>query len=202
VVGLLDVPELNSVLGLLDELELNRLLGLLGPGVLLVLGVPRLVGLLPLPARPVEDVAPRGRVGPPPVLCLLNPVGVVDPVGPLRAGGEVVPVVDPRSGIGVVTIGVRVELREPPSDEAGAQLTPGVVIDDWGVALVALVADLVVEPVPVVPLLPVVPELPVVCANAGAPLKAIAHARPAPLRIGIFMALIRMLILIRTCLLS
>jgi hypothetical protein len=191
VVGLLDVPELNSELGLLDELELNRLGGLLGPGVL------RLVGLLPLPARPVEDVAPRGRVGPPPLLCLLNPIGAVAPVGPLRAGGEVVPVVDPRSGIGVVTIGVRVELREPPSDEAGAQLTPGVVIDDWGVALVA-----VVEPVPVVPLLPVVPGLPGVCANAGAPLKAIAHARPAPPRIGIFMALIRMLILIRTFLLS
>jgi hypothetical protein len=37
-----------------------------------------------------------------------------------------------------------VELREPPSDEAGAQLTPGVVIDDWGVALVAVVGLAVV----------------------------------------------------------
>jgi hypothetical protein len=170
VLGLLNVLGLFSVLGLLSALR------------------PRPVGL---DDRPV----PRWRIGPGRLLGLLNPVGLPRPDG---LPNEFAPV-EPAGFVGLVDIGVRVELRELPSDDGaveseetdepgdnvGAQLTPGVIVGDGLVAVVG-----VVEPVAVVPVVPVVPGL-AVCANAGAVLKAIAHARPAPLRIGIFRILIK-----------
>ena len=132
----------------------------------------------------------RARIGP------LRPFGLLDPVGPPRLDGprkELAPV-EPVGFVGLVNIGVTMGFCELLTDEpvesddldeplgnAGAQLTPGVIVDNWLVTLVD-----VVEPVPVVPVLPVV------CANAVAALRAIAHARPAPPRMGIFRILIKM----------
>jgi hypothetical protein len=124
-------------------------------------------------------------------------------------------------GVGLVNIGVTVGVREPPTDdllvdsdeadepadETGEQLTPGVIGDDGLVTLVdlepvALVPGLVVPGLAVVPgllVVPVLPEVPVVCANAGAVIKASAHARPTPLRIGIFRILIKDSSFVRCC---
>jgi len=55
-------------------------------------------------------------------------------------------------------------------------LTPGVMMDDGGRVL-EVPGD--------------VGDCGVVCANAGDALKAIAHARPAPLRIGIFRIVVK-----------
>jgi hypothetical protein len=188
VVGALNVLGLLSVLGLLDVLGLN-VLGLL------VFGLPRPVGL-PSPVEPVDRLEPRWRIGP---LRPFRPFEFLDPLGlPMPDGLPTeFAVVNPVDGVGFVNIGVAVGLRELAADdgpvdrgetdepdEAGAQLTPGVIVDDGAVALGDLLAPV-----------PVVPAGPVDCANAGAVLKAIAQARPAPLRMGIFRMLINMLLL-------
>jgi hypothetical protein len=67
------------------------------------------------------------------------------------------------------------------AEPAGAQLTPGVIVDDDG--LVTLVVGLLVVELVLLPVL-----LPVVCANAGAAINAIAS--PA-LPMGIFRILIK-----------
>jgi hypothetical protein len=184
------------VAGLLNVLGLN-VLGLLNvPGLLDVPGlssVPR-----PRPVGPVDKLEPRGRIGLPRLFGLFNPVGLPRPD---RPGSDVAPV-DPADVVGFVNIGVTLgreladdgavesEETDEPLDVVGAQLTPGVIVDDGLDGLDGLVALVVGWTEPVVPGLVVVPGLAVVCANAGAVLKAIAHARPAPLRIGIFRILI------------
>lgn len=183
-----------NVLGLLSVLGLLKVLGLF------VVGLPRPVGL-PSPVELVDRLEPRWRIGP---LRPFLPVEFLDPVGlpmPDERPTEFA-VVNPMDGVGFVNIGVTVGLRELAADDgpvdsgetdepdvAGAQLTPGVIVDDGvvvggAVALVDLLAPV-----------PVVPVVPVDCANAGAVLKAIAHARPAPLRMGIFRMLINMFLL-------
>jgi hypothetical protein len=176
--------------------------GLLSVLGLLVPTLPRPVGLLS-PVGLVDRLEPRARIGP---LRLLR--GLLIPVGLLRTDGlrsDVAP--DDTVGfVGLVNVGVGVGVRglptddapvdsdegdetDEPVDETGAQLTPGVIVGDGLDVVVDLVALVpVVELGPVVP----VPVPPVVCANAGAVLKAIAHMRPAPLRIGIFRILVKM----------
>jgi hypothetical protein len=147
----------------LDVLELPDELRLPGALRLLVPDVP----------RPI-----RGRIGPGRLFGLPAPIERPRP-------DELRSVVTPGDGLevaGLVRDGVSVAALvtgEPAVDE---QLTPGVMIDDVGGAPEVL-------PVPVDEDGGV--DCGVVCANAGAALKAIAHTRPAPLRIGIFRIVVK-----------
>jgi hypothetical protein len=204
---LLDVLGVLDVLDVLGELSVLGVLGELGlrnePGLLSELVLPRFELFRPLEEpRPGDTREPRWRIGP------LRPFEPLDPLGLLNAPGLPRPdrplgeveLVDPVRGpglgsAGVGSAGVSVEVRG-----VGAQLTPGVIGDDTPVGLVDLggLVD-VGEFADVVGLDPVglgdVVELGC-CANAGAVmLKAIAHARLAPLRMGIFRILINLSLL-------